>query len=183
MTAQDVTPLALVAAFGVAAYVHRLMMRGAQPIRLRLAEKGERFLARTDVPAQLRRDVQGLLDGAFPCNCFLLFLVLPFMPIIALYWVLNDEDGRPKEFKHAAKDVRGAYLEIRSLHRKLGLANHPILYPLAQLVMGLSLVVAAPFALARKHATEVDLDTESALLSLEQTHTSLKLALHRRAAA
>ncbi|CAN7167061.1 hypothetical protein [Brevundimonas sp. LjRoot202] len=163
MTFVDLIPLGILSGLVGAAFVQRSASRAVQRSRLVLAEKGERFLARIDVPAGLRADVERKLANPFPCNCSLMFVVLPLLPF--LVWIdlgTGKNDERFDELRHAGHEVRGAYLEIRALTRKIGLASHPIMSPIAELIVSLSIVMAVPFLLLSKRFDESALDRDSA---------------------
>lgn len=161
------------------------MMTAAQPARLKLAEKGEKLLARVDVPKHIRRDVEAMLDNAFPCNCVIMFLIIPIMPLLVFAWLSYRIRNSPP-WEHVSPEVNGRYLEIRSLHRKIELANHPVLTPIMDFVVTASLMLAAPILLLIRRSAEVALDRDGAALSLEMQRQASKWIpssfLHRKAA-
>lgn len=185
MRAMDLIPLAAVIALGMSTMVHRSMMTAAQPTRLKLAEKGEKLLARTDVPKHIRRDVEAMLDNAFPCNCVLMFLIVPIMPLLVFGW-LAYRLRTPARREAMTPEITGRYLELRSLHRKIELANHPVLTPVMDFVVTVSLTLAIPVLVLIRRGAEVALDRDGAALSLEMQRQASKwvpnVFPHRRAA-
>lgn len=178
MTAFDFIPLGIVGVLVAASFIHRGMMTAAQPHRLALADKGEAFLLREDIPTELRADVESVLEDAFPCNCMLMFLLLPLIPLLVWHG-RSRSHARSSAFKTVSPEVRGRYLEIRQLHRKIVLANHPIMAPLVDLIGSLSVVlISAGLVLAHK-ASSNGLDADGAMLNLEQYRQSLP-GLHAR---
>lgn len=163
-------------------FVYRQLMTAAQPARLRLAEKGERFLAREDVPAELRSDVEAMLDDAFPNSVLFLLLAGILAPILVPLTV-NDLRARQKAMSNAKADVRGAYLEISALHRRVSLANHPFALPILELEVGLisTLTIAVGSFTSRQGG--LMLDRDGIIISLEQHQRQLRLAPARRVVA
>jgi len=163
MTIVDFMPLAAIVVLATATVVQRFASRAVQPARLALAEKGERFLARTDVPAGMRLEVSRILESPFSCNCVFLVLFIPFLPLIIWGEILAGRNqDHFREFSGAGHDVRGRYLEIRALSRKISLANHPILSPVGDLVVSLSLVMAVPYLIVSRRFNEGALDRDGA---------------------
>ncbi|RIJ65203.1 hypothetical protein D1604_12865 [Brevundimonas sp. LPMIX5] len=178
MTLFDFIPVAVLATLMGMAVLQRQVSRTAQKTRLVLARKGEAFLARTDVPSELRQDVERWLEDPFPCNCFLGFLLLPVLPIAIWISLANGKNNR-RYFAAmgASHEARASYLELRSIMRKLQLANHPIMTPLSDLVVTLSLVVATPFLLLSHKASEASLDRDGATVTIDEFWSHLpKLA-------
>lgn len=181
MTLIDFAPLALAGLLVASSAIQRGVSRNVQKTRLALAEKGERFLARTDVPAPMRADVARFLDDPFPCNCLLGFIFLPLLPLVIWFSLAK---GRPDEhfesMRHANREVRGSYLEIRSLFRKIQLGNHPIMSPLTDFMVSLSLVIATPFLLVSQNATESSFDREGAALAVDEFWSHLPPKISRQ---
>ncbi len=169
MTYVDIIPLAIVGTFAVSAVLQRSVSRSAQEYRLALAEKGERLLARQDLPSELRLDVERWLDDPFPCSCWLGVLLLPLLPIY-VWTSLAFNRGKPAfdALRSASPEIRGSYLEVRSIIRKLQLANHPIMTPLGEFVVNLSLVLAVPFLLIAHRSPANSFDRDSSAVSVDE---------------
>jgi hypothetical protein len=104
----------------------------AQSLRMELAHKGEAFVADESMPASLRDQVSFMLDTAFGMRVCLLFsfVLLPVVVAILLnrrkrLAFLKDYYGDPAP--------RAKFDEIRRLHDRITLANHPLLLPLLEL--------------------------------------------------
>lgn len=163
--------LAIPAGLAVGAFAYRRIMGGAQPLRLRFAEKGERFLARSDVPDPLRRDVAMMLDDAFPSSVSLMILVAVLAPLM-LPLSRSRSASRYQAKTDANADVRGLYLELQSMHRRLAHANHPIMMPLLELeVSFLGTLIVLARSLSSRLVTPFD--RENAIMSLEQGQREL----------
>lgn len=132
--------------FGVAAWMFadRRLKRAAQPLRLSLAERGEAFLTRSDIPPHARTHVQFLLDHAFGMRGSLLFAVVS-IPVIAILFVFRQRYLRRSVDKIRINDpaANAEFFEICRLHDRITLTNHYILLPLVEL----ELVVFMPLAI------------------------------------
>ncbi len=62
---ESLLPLIMVAILVSISVAHYRLIRDAQPLRLMLAEKGERLLAQRGLPEEVRRTVEFMLDTAF----------------------------------------------------------------------------------------------------------------------
>lgn len=177
MNAIDLAPVGLFAILAISSIVQRRMMTAAQPARLKLAEKGEKLLARTDVPNRMRREVEGMLDSAFPCNCLLMFLIIPIVPAIVIGWLIYRLN-KPVTAEACNQDVSGRYLEIRALHRKIEMANHPVLTPIIEFMVAFSLILVLPFLLLARRSADLAFDRDSATLSLEMQRQASRWMPH-----
>lgn len=149
MTEFEYWPLVAAATLVVASVAHHRLIKAAQPLRLELAEKGERLIAHPGLPKHMQSQVRFLLDRAFNMRGVLLFgLVL--VPVIALIAIV-----RPTKFlsfvdqtKIKDETANSDFIEFRRLHDRITLANHPLLLlllefeivlfmPLGILVVGL----------------------------------------------
>lgn len=172
----DFAPLAIAALFCAAPVVQRGMMTAAQPFRLKLAEKGEALLARTDVPADLREDVESMLADPFPCNCLFMFLIVPLVP---LFMLLSMSSAFARTTNRAAsQEVMGRYAELHGIYRRISLANHPIATPVTEFLATMTLVVVAPFYLLIKRGA-ASLDRDGAVLALERQQRHLLHPMRR----
>ncbi len=125
-------------------FADRRLKRAAQPLRLRLAEKGEAFLARPDIPPHARTHVRFLLDRAFGMRGSLLFAVVS-IPVIAMLFVFRQRYLRRSVEKIRISDPasKAEFFEICRLHDRITLTNHYILLPIVEL----ELVAFMPLAI------------------------------------
>ena len=166
-------PLLVVIALAVTPIMQRALSSSIQAGRLSLAEKGEAFLSRHDIPRVMRSDVDDMLDGAFPCNCTLAVIFLPLIPF-AVWFNRKRTNRRFTELSVTSPDVRGAYFELRALHRKVQLANHPIMVPVSDFVVTLSVLAMVPVLIATRRPSQATIDRDSAAMSLEHTWTKVE---------
>ncbi|MFC5342746.1 hypothetical protein ACETK8_06320 [Brevundimonas staleyi] len=169
MTYVDIIPLVIVGALAGAEFILRNVSKSAQDYRLTLAEKGERLLAREDLPLELRAEVERWLDDPFPCSCWLGVLLLPFIPFFV--WISLAQNRGKASFdalRQTSPDIRGSYLELRAIIRKLQLANHPIMTPLGEFVVNLSLVMAIPVLLIVHRSPANSFDRDNSAVSVEE---------------
>jgi hypothetical protein len=136
-------PVLIVALAAAIVAADRRLKVAAQPLRLRLAEKGEEFLQLRNVPEQARGHVKFLLDHAFNMRSFLL-LSLVSIPIIAVIFVV-----RPKSILRSADQLNymdactlATFVKICRLHNRITLVNHWILLPLVEIEIGLLMPLA-----------------------------------------
>jgi hypothetical protein len=121
----------------------RRLKAAAQPLRLRLAEKGEDFLQRRGVPDQAREHTTFLLNHAFGMRWFLI-LSLVAVPIVALVFAVRRKPIlRHQALENMEADARDAFFEICRLHNRISLMNHWMLVP----VLELELVLLMPLAI------------------------------------
>ena len=169
MTVYDFIPLAVLVGVVASSVVQRKASVAVQPLRILLAEKGERFLARSDVPESLRAEVSRTLESPFSCNCYLLFVSLLVLPLLVWFDLgSRRNEARSTEMQRIGHEVRGRYLEIRALSRRIELANHPIISPLAELIVSFSIVLAVPFLLLGHRLDVGTLDRDSASVGVDE---------------
>jgi len=120
----------------------RLKM-ASQPLRLRLAEKGEAFLALPGASKAMKDYVRFLLDSAFGMRLHLLFSLVA-IPFIAVLLIVRQRYIRQSVEKFMVKDpeVMAAFVELCRLHDRITLANHFILLPLVELQLVLFMPMA-----------------------------------------
>lgn len=121
------------------------LSRRAQPLRLQLADRGEALLARPDLTDETRKDVQFMLGTAFPRPFMLLFCVV-VVPFVALYTVARPgmRTDMHRRYLQMSPKARTLYGEVRALHNRIVLANHPLL---ASIVVFEVAALMAPFGL------------------------------------
>lgn len=181
MTLSDLTPLVAVGALVVGAMTFRRIMTVAQRHRLVLAEKGEAFLGRTDVPQPLRRAVESMLDDAFPSGILFLAIAAVLAPVL-IPLASSKANERMAALAGTNRDVRGMFLEIAALHRRIANANHPVLLPLLELEVSLIMTVEVVVRTILGRTGDLSLDRDSMMLSMEDAQRHLRLAPARRAA-
>lgn len=182
MTFSDLAPFAFVGVLLAGTVAYRRVMTAAQSHRLKLAEKGEAFLGRNDVPESLRETVSQILDDAFPNNVAFLLLAAALGPLL-VPMATGDARARSEELSNTNRDVRGLFLEICSLHRRIALANHPLLYPLLELEVALIMVVMFVVRSVVVIGGEPSLDRDGVIMAMEQAQRHLRLAPARKVAA
>ena len=166
MTLLSIGLVVVVLALIVGTVIQRRLSAEVQPLRIELANRGEDFLARADIPRVLRTDVEDMLETAFPCNCVFGILLLPFIPLFV--WAgWKRSNRRSTEIGFTSEEVRTAYAQIRALHRRVAIANHPVLGPLTDLIAVASmLVLVLALVLFRKQVAP-NLDPESAAQNVD----------------
>jgi hypothetical protein len=124
-------------------FADRRLKAAAQPLRLRLAEKGEDFLNRPDLPETVRRHVKFLLDHAFGMRLSLL-MALFMIPAIAVLFVANQRVllRSVEKMKLLSPADRATFFEICRLHDRITLTNHYFLLPIIELEMVLFMPLA-----------------------------------------
>jgi hypothetical protein len=114
---------------GVVSYSFaRLRLRkAAQPLRLQLAEKGERLLGSPNLPTNLRPYVEWLLSTAFG-NRSAIFFGFAFVPIAAVMIATRPAILQSFMRKLQINDIETRLLfeEVSRLHDRITLANHPL---------------------------------------------------------
>jgi hypothetical protein len=120
----------------------RRLKAAAQPLRMRLAERGEEFLQNNGIPDQVRDHIGFLLDHAFRMRGSLI-LALVAVPIVAIVFAVRREPIlRHGKVDQMDPEAREAFFEICRLHSRITLINHWILYPLVELEIGLVMPLA-----------------------------------------
>ncbi len=172
-------PLAVVGALIVGTVSYRYGMTSAQSLRLSFAEKGEQFLARSDVPEKLRHDVVNMLDDAFPSSPLFMVVAALLAPILVSL-AHHSVHERGSTLSAANCDVRGLYLELCKLHRRIGAANHPVMQPVLEFEVAMILGVSSVRRSVTSIGTEITVDRDGMLMSMEQQQRQLRLAPARR---
>lgn len=135
------TPLIVAAAFVAWSYFQGRLAKAVQPLRLKMAEQGEALLARSDISEQTRKDVEFMLSTAFSRWGMLLFaiVVVPF----AIFCVAFDDKMRAqveRDYSKMTPEARSQYADMRSLHGRVVMANHPLLASIVVLEVTVLLV-------------------------------------------
>ncbi len=143
MTEAQFFPLAVVIALFIFSFVNRRLKRAAQPLRLRLAEKGEEFLAKPDLPKPMREHVEFLLKSSFNMRGSLL-LAIVMIPIIAFLFVVRHRYLRRSVDKLNVTDqaTRASFYDLCRLHDRITLTNHIFLLPIVELELVLFMPLA-----------------------------------------
>ena len=170
----EILPLIIVALVIVSSVARYRLVRAAQPLRLMLAQKGELLLAQRGLSTEVQEIVEFMLDTAFG-NRTMLIAGLVLTPIIAASLIF-----RPSKFAEFMKrtsiadpESQSLYSEVWRLHERIMLANHPILYPIAELeIFILALVGILLVALMRGHIP-MNGDRESFLSFIEANERRL----------
>ncbi len=123
--------------------VDRRLNRAVQPLRLRLAEKGEALLADGKLTPSAREHVQFLLDTSFGMRWTLLLSIFA-IPVVAALFVLRNRWIRTSvdKMKIGDPETRAAFYELCRLHDRITLTNHFILLPIIEFEMVLFMPLA-----------------------------------------
>jgi hypothetical protein len=152
-------PLALGFVLIVANVAHRRLYASAQPLRLELAEKGERLLAKQDLPDDLRKNTRLLLNTALGGG-WLIFGGIIGCPFMVLAVILQPSilSDMTKRLSRATPEVRALHQEVMSLHDSILLANHPFLWTIfqAELILVLPVMLVIISVLRGKMPEVVD---------------------------
>jgi hypothetical protein len=182
MNDHDIWPLVIVSLIAAGSTAYRRLVRAAQPLRLLLAEKGERLLVHPKLPKDLKEIVRFMLDSAFgnrPALLTGLFLV----PMIAIDAVLRPSHfvSFMRQISNLEPDILAAYIEIERLHDRIMLANHPILFMLIEfeILTFLPLGILSFALIKGRVPVGGDRDTVMNLIETKEA----KLWMRRRAAA
>lgn len=166
MTLLNISLVVAVLALLVGSVIQRRLSAEVQPLRIELANRGEDFLARTDLPRVLRTDVEDMLETAFPCNCLFGVLLLPLIPFFV--WAgWKRSNRRATEIGFTGEEVRTSYAHIRALHRRIAIANHPVLQPLTDLIAVASMMVLVLALVAFRKRVAPNLDPQSAAQNVD----------------
>jgi hypothetical protein len=124
-------------------FVDRRLKVAAQPLRLRLAEKGEEFLSRPDIPETARRHVTFLLNHAFGMRTFLLAAII-LIPVIAVLFVVSQRAilRSVEKLDALSPTDRATFFELCRLHDRITLTNHYILLPIVEFELVLFMPLA-----------------------------------------
>jgi hypothetical protein len=105
------------------------LKRAAQPLRLEMAEVGERLLANPTLSPHMKNYVAHMLQTAFSFRLELLALIIgiPFVGLVLLFAprIFAAELERLRVFDSVAK---ADLVDLNRLHHKISMANNPILF-------------------------------------------------------
>jgi hypothetical protein len=140
-------PLVIMGGVITLGLAHLRIMQAAQPLRLELAEKGERFLARPELPPDVRGQVKWMLDSAFGLRKSIImgFVAVPIIAILLIFRERYIVDFK-ENFAAMSNDSKVFFGEIMRLHSRITLANHPILWA----VLELEIILIVSFAVLLK---------------------------------
>ena len=164
-------PCAVVLFLIAGSLVRGRLDEAVQPLRLELADKGERLLASPDVPQEMKETLRYMLKSTFGCGfCF-------FVTAVALPFILLSCAFNPKSFRSFVRDVsklepetRAAYDDCTTLFHRIKLANHPVL----QSVMTAEYAIFTPIILLgiaiRRDPIPVAIDSNAVMGKFELKH-------------
>ncbi len=135
MTVVDLAPVAVVALIPVGLFLNGRLTMAAQPLRLELAEKGEALLAVSDLPKEVRSQVNYMLETAFGMGIPLLFsvLVFPFLGLAAVSFRRDLLARAERDYSTLPSEQRARLYELMRLHERITSANHPALQAVMEL--------------------------------------------------
>lgn len=177
-----IEPVVIVSIIAAVAVADRRLKAAAQPLRLRLAEKGEEFLQRRGIPDQVREHITFLLDHAFGFRWFLVLALLA-VPVIALVFAVRPKPlFRHEQLDNMEPEARQAFFEICRLHNRIALINHWILLPLVELemVLFMPLAIIIRTIIYGRVAETGGRDSVFSFIEYKQTHLRMR---HEHAAA
>lgn len=146
MTLRDLIPVIIAASIPFGSFLHSRLATLAQPLRLELAEKGERLLAHPDLPKEIRSQVRFMLNTAFGMPVALLLpltLAFPFVAVIALLFRPDWLAQSLRDLSSLPPEQRAQFYEVMRIHDRVRTANHPVL----QLVLELEFILLVPVGL------------------------------------
>lgn len=154
-----------IAALIMGAFTQLRLAKSVQAARLHLADEGERFLARSDIPPGMRSQVEFFLDSAFGFTGVMIAAVVLF-PIAALVMAIFHKRMRRNLLGTGplAREVRADFIDLMKLHDKIMLANHPVLHT----VLNIEVALFSPlylFVVALKSKTMPDQFEATSLLA------------------
>lgn len=158
------------------------LARAAQPLRLRLAEKGERLLARTDLSPETRKDVEFMLNTPFSRWGMLLFVVAT-APFVVLYVAFTPKARAhvERDFSKMSPEARALYADVRALHTRIVMANHPLLASIVLLEITALLAPVSLVMLAlQNEGSEAPLDRYAFINIVEMQEQTLMSKFRRR---
>jgi len=182
MTVGDLVPVGVVAIIPVGVFLHQRLNQLAQPLRLELAEKGERLLAHSDLPPEIRAEVSFMLNTAFGIGAAMALAVVT-MPFVVVGVLLFRRDILARALRDVSAltpEQAALYYDISRLHSRLTTAAQPLL----STILEAEFLVLVPFGLAFiaifKQPLPSKLDRSIVLNALEMSEANF---LRRRAYA
>jgi hypothetical protein len=152
-------PLAFGITLVVANVLDRRLYAAAQPLRLELAEKGERLLAERGLPDDLKNSTRLLLNTAFGGG-WLIFGGIIGCPFMVLAVIIRPSmlSDMTKRLSRATPEARALHQDVMSLHDSILLANHPFLWTIfqAELILALPVMLVIISVLRGKMPEVVD---------------------------
>ncbi|HUZ12611.1 MAG TPA: hypothetical protein VMU93_07185 [Caulobacteraceae bacterium] len=182
MTVGDLLPVGIVALIPFGAFLHHRLNQLAQPLRLELADKGERLLAYRDLPREIRDEGAFMLDTAFGVGAAmpLAVLTMPFVAVIVLLFRRDILARALRDVGALRPEQAALYYDTSRLHSRLTTANHPLLSTILEaeflVMVAFGLAVVALF----KQPLPGKLDRSRMLNALEMSEANF---LRRRAYA
>jgi hypothetical protein len=139
----DLTPVIVALCVAIFFYVNSTLKKAAQPLRLRLAEDGEKLLAKPGLSPAMREYVEFLLDTSFSMRAILVFAIFA-LPIVAAVFIFRLRDFREsaEKFKTHDPETAKSFYDLCRLHDRITLINHFVLLPLVEI----EIVVFMPLA-------------------------------------
>jgi len=122
-------PVILSGTLVVYAIAIRRLQIAVQPLRIELAEKGERLLSSNDLSKDAKDHVRFLLDSAFGLRRVLLACLF-LMPIFAIFYLIYHKNFLDIDRSLQIKDPESkiCFDRVSALHERITLANHPFLF-------------------------------------------------------
>ncbi|MGH6818526.1 MAG: hypothetical protein ACREC1_07120 [Methylovirgula sp.] len=136
------TPLLIPAIFFLFIMASWRLKRAAQPLRLEMAEKGEKLLGEKGLSEAAKNQIRMMLSSAFGFRVMLLVSIIA-TPFIAILVFVRPTLLANADKKLAISDpiAKAEFNELGRLHFRITLANNPIL----MILVCLELAVVMPF--------------------------------------
>lgn len=144
MTAHDFLPIGIGAALVLNSYLHRRLVTAAQPLRLELADRGEKLLGEPALPPRVRAILGFVLDHAFSMRWLLVVSIIAIPVAVPVLFLRGELQRDAQETRTLRPDVRAEYEQVVALHGRIIFATHPLLTTITLLEMFL---VAGPLVL------------------------------------
>lgn len=137
MSVMDFVPLLVVGALVAFGMAHQRLRKAAQPLRLEMAEKGEKLLHDDRVGPELRSQIEFMLNSAFSMRTQLLVGIglFPIMVLVVIFAGERVTAGMRKEYRALPLDLRAQFAEVHRLHDRIKTANHPLLSMVIELLL------------------------------------------------
>lgn len=157
MTAANILPILIpVVALGMILVGSRLS-KVVQPLRLKMAEKGEALLAKPNLPDPFKTQIEFMLSNAFGGKLHF-FLVIILTPIALAAYLLVPPLRRRIDRAGARLDteLEAEYEEVLRLFDKITMGNHPFLWLALQLVDAVIIPIFLLVAVLRSKKISLD---------------------------
>lgn len=179
-------PILLTAILILWTWAQQRLRAASQPLRLQLAERGEKLLGDPQLPTHLRQHVSFLLETAFSSRGVLIFGLVA-VPVILLVSIVNPvhfQKSLAKRFTINNGETQLNFEEVNKLHSIITFSNHPILATLLDFEIAIfrtMSLAAIGLIYGKVPATSSTISVKAIVEAKEQEYRSL-FRLHFKAA-